>query len=181
MNMNYDTTETNHHNITVEESAVVSPTKEEKDRNHHPTPMNHEVFPPPQRSSSTTMMQMEEAMSSDAVVPSTTTNTTTTAMIPLPPPPYQYCNNNNDPMNRSAPPNPTPETLQLWVDVGNHIDKSQTGTFFCCFVSLILYSFFQEIYVWMFPTHSHLFDSPFSWFKFLFSLNSRLEECGRIV
>ena len=144
MNMNYDTTETNHQNIAVEESAVVSPTKEEEeDRNHHPTPMNHEVFPPPQRSSSTTMMQMEEAMSSDAVVPSTTTNTTT-AMIPLPPPPYQYCNNNNDPMNRSAPPNPTPETLQLWVDVGNHIDKSQTGTFFCCFVSLILYSFFPR-------------------------------------
>ena len=156
MNMNYDTTETNHQNIAVDESAVVSPTKEEEeDRNHHPTPMNHEVFPPPQRSSSTTMMQMEEAMSSDAVVPSTTTtNTTTTAMIPLPPPPYQYCNNNNDPMNRSAPPNPTPETLQLWVDVGNHIDKSQTGTLFVVLSLLFCIHSFLEIYVWMFPTHS---------------------------
>lgn len=43
---------------------------------------------------------------------------------PLPPPPYQY---HHPPDQNTDKYVPTPEVLQLWIEVGNHIDKSQTG------------------------------------------------------
>jgi hypothetical protein len=82
-----------------------------------------------------TMMHVEPTSPTTATTGSTDTKDTITAAttsthtaIPLPPPPYHY-----DPtiMNSSATsssyPTPNPDVLQLWMDVGNHIDKTQTG------------------------------------------------------
>ena len=105
---------------SVKESAVVSPTQEDTINNSNSNIRNSDGHP----DTASTIMHVER-------IPGTTIapiNNTTT-IIPLPPLPYHYERTAMNPNTSTVTshPTPTPEILQSWIDVGNHIDKSQTG------------------------------------------------------
>ena len=145
--------------------------------------MNMNVEPTYENSSSSTNGAEESAVVSSTQQDNITSNNTsddtdntmmnvepTTTSAPLPPPPYLYhANTSTGTSVATTKHTPTPEILQLWVEVGNHIDKSQTGK-----VMSSLWLIFHRAGI-----HSHGFSFLFHMICVL--THSGLEECRRIV